>query len=163
MRKLHLIWVTTCMHIEIYRYPAWSDVVEIETWWQAEGKIGTRCDFILKDYANGEVIGRASSKWVMLNMDTRRLERVTPQIGEDYLIYCPKELRDQHIMGIQNARSAKIHLSVHRALDGRYVAVWIPPEDAARFIEANTNFDLGTGVLIAVPIPTQISISELVS
>ncbi|KMS96992.1 hypothetical protein BVRB_7g179730 [Beta vulgaris subsp. vulgaris] len=93
MRKLHLIWVTARMHIEIYRYPAWSDVVEIETWCQAEGKIGTRRDFILKDYANGEVIGRATSKWVMMNMDTRRLERVTPQIADEYLIYCPKKLR----------------------------------------------------------------------
>ena len=37
-----------------------SDVVEIETWCQAEGKIGTRRDFIIKDYANGEVIGRAT-------------------------------------------------------------------------------------------------------
>ncbi|CAO2839947.1 unnamed protein product [Amaranthus hypochondriacus] len=93
MRKLHLIWVTARMHIEIYRYPAWSDVVEIETWCQAEGKIGTRRDFILKDYANGEVIGRATSKWVMMNMDTRKLERVTPEIAHEYLIYCPKELR----------------------------------------------------------------------
>lgn len=93
MRKLHLIWVTARMHIEIYCYPAWSDVVEIETWCQAEGKIGTRRDFILKDYANGEVIGRATSKWVMMNMDTRKLERVSPQIAEEYLIYCPKTLR----------------------------------------------------------------------
>ncbi|KAL2932786.1 Oleoyl-acyl carrier protein thioesterase 2 chloroplastic [Bienertia sinuspersici] len=93
MRKLHLIWVTARMHIEIYRYPTWSDVVEIETWCQAEGKIGTRRDFILKDYANGEVIGRATSKWVMMNMDTRKLERVTPEIADEYLIYCPKKLR----------------------------------------------------------------------
>ncbi|GAB4841428.1 hypothetical protein Ancab_022150 [Ancistrocladus abbreviatus] len=93
MRKLHLIWVTARMHIEIYRYPAWSDVVEIETWCQAEGRIGTRRDFILKDYANGEVIGRATSKWVMMNQDTRRLERVTNEIQEEYLIHCPKTLR----------------------------------------------------------------------
>ncbi|KAI3694384.1 hypothetical protein L1987_77349 [Smallanthus sonchifolius] len=60
MRKLHLIWVSARMNIEIYRYPAWSDVVEIETWCQSEGRIGTRRDWILKDYANGEVIGRAT-------------------------------------------------------------------------------------------------------
>nr|GEW94471.1 oleoyl-acyl carrier protein thioesterase, chloroplastic-like [Tanacetum cinerariifolium] len=60
MRKLHLIWVTARMHIEVYRYPAWSDVIEIETWVQGDGKIGTRRDWILKDYANGEVIGRAT-------------------------------------------------------------------------------------------------------
>lgn len=93
MRKLHLIWVTARMHIEIYRYPAWSDVVEIETWCQADGTIRTRRDFILKDHANGEVIGRATSTWVMMNMDTRKLERVTPQIAKEYLIHCPEEPR----------------------------------------------------------------------
>ncbi|KAK4366209.1 hypothetical protein RND71_014089 [Anisodus tanguticus] len=60
MRKLLLIWVTARMHIEIYKYPAWSDVVEIETWCQNEGRIGTRRDWILKDYATDEVIGRAT-------------------------------------------------------------------------------------------------------
>lgn len=37
-----------------------GDVVEIETWCQGEGKIGTRRDWILKDLATGEVIGRAT-------------------------------------------------------------------------------------------------------
>jgi len=37
-----------------------GDVVEIETWCQADGRIGTRRDWILKDLANGEVIGRAT-------------------------------------------------------------------------------------------------------
>ncbi|XP_009790386.1 oleoyl-acyl carrier protein thioesterase, chloroplastic [Nicotiana tabacum] len=93
MRKLHLIWVTARMHIEVYKYPAWSDVVEIETWCQSEGRIGTRRDWILKDYATCEVIGRATSKWVMMNQDTRRLQKVTDDVHEEYLVFCPKELR----------------------------------------------------------------------
>ncbi|XP_071697130.1 oleoyl-acyl carrier protein thioesterase, chloroplastic-like [Rutidosis leptorrhynchoides] len=93
MRKLHLIWVTARMHIEIYRYPAWSDVVEIETWCQSEGRIGTRRDWIIKDYANGEVIGRATSKWVMMNEDTRRLQKVSDDVRDEYLVFCPKTLR----------------------------------------------------------------------
>ncbi|KAK4492192.1 hypothetical protein RD792_002990 [Penstemon davidsonii] len=93
MRKLHLIWVTSRMHIEIYKYPAWGDVVEIETWCQSEGRIGTRRDWILKDYANGEVIGRATSKWVMMNQDTRRLQKVTDEVRDEYLVHCPKTLR----------------------------------------------------------------------
>ncbi|OMO86907.1 Acyl-ACP thioesterase [Corchorus capsularis] len=93
MRKLHLIWVTARMHIEIYKYPAWSDVVEIETWCQSEGRIGTRRDWILKDYATGQVIGRATSKWVMMNQDTRRLQKVSDDVREEYLVFCPRELR----------------------------------------------------------------------
>ncbi|PWA57469.1 oleoyl-acyl carrier protein thioesterase [Artemisia annua] len=93
MRKMHLIWVTSRMHIEIYRYPAWSDVVEIETWCQGEGRIGTRRDWIIKDYSNGEVIGRATSKWVMMNSDTRRLQKVNDAVRDEVLIHCPKTLR----------------------------------------------------------------------
>lgn len=37
-----------------------SDVVEIETWCQSEGRIGTRRDWILRDSATNEVIGRAT-------------------------------------------------------------------------------------------------------
>ncbi|CAL9145644.1 unnamed protein product [Musa hybrid cultivar] len=93
MRKLRLIWVTSRMHIEIYKYPAWGDVVEIETWCQGEGRIGTRRDWILKDLATGEVIGRATSKWVMMNQDTRKLQRVSDEVREEYLVYCPRTPR----------------------------------------------------------------------
>ncbi|XWS47211.1 hypothetical protein CRYUN_Cryun14cG0133400 [Craigia yunnanensis] len=93
MRKLHLIWVTARMHIEIYKYPAWSDVIEIETWCQSEGRIGTRRDWILKDSATGEVIGRATGKWVMMNQDTRRLQKVSDDVREEHLVFCPRKLR----------------------------------------------------------------------
>ncbi|XP_072969981.1 oleoyl-acyl carrier protein thioesterase, chloroplastic-like [Typha angustifolia] len=93
MRKLRLIWVTSRMHIEIYKYPAWGDVVEIETWCQGEGRIGTRRDWIIKDLATSEVIGRATSKWVMMNQDTRKLQRVSDEVREEYLVFCPRTLR----------------------------------------------------------------------
>ncbi|XWS36590.1 hypothetical protein CRYUN_Cryun20dG0097600 [Craigia yunnanensis] len=93
MRKLHLIWVTARMHIEIYKYPAWSDVVEIETWCQSEGRIGTRRDWILKDSATSEVIGRATGKWVMMNQDTRRLQKVSDDVREEHLVFCPRKPR----------------------------------------------------------------------
>ncbi|KAK8630546.1 hypothetical protein V6N13_079334 [Hibiscus sabdariffa] len=93
MRKLHLIWVTARMHIEIYKYPAWSDVVEIETWCQSEGRIGTRRDWILKDAATGELIGRATGKWVMMNHDTRRLQKVSDEVREELLVHFPQEPR----------------------------------------------------------------------
>ncbi|CAN6167556.1 unnamed protein product [Urochloa humidicola] len=93
MRKLGLIWVTNRMHIEIYKYPAWGDVVEIETWCQEDGRIGTRRDWILKDLANGEVIGRATSKWVMMNQNTRRLQRVSDDVRDEVFVHCPKTPR----------------------------------------------------------------------
>ncbi|KAG5375089.1 hypothetical protein IGI04_039685 [Brassica rapa subsp. trilocularis] len=76
MRKLNLIWVTSRMHIEIYRYPAWGDVVEIETWCQSEGRIGTRRDWILKDIANAEVTGCATRLAFPVEESNRSLKKI---------------------------------------------------------------------------------------
>ncbi|WOH03711.1 hypothetical protein DCAR_0623111 [Daucus carota subsp. sativus] len=89
MRRLNLIWVTARMHIEVYKYPAWSDVVEIETWGHSEGRIGTRRDWIIRDYSNGEVIGRATSKW-MMHQDSRRFQKVSDEVRDEYLGSPPK-------------------------------------------------------------------------
>ncbi|KAJ4969215.1 hypothetical protein NE237_015916 [Protea cynaroides] len=91
MRKLHIIWVTTRMHIEVYKYPAWGDMVEIETWFEAR-RLGARRDFILKD-ATGTVIGRASSKWVAMNTDTRRLQKVHDDVLEEIKDFSPRTPR----------------------------------------------------------------------
>ncbi|KAH9314363.1 hypothetical protein KI387_022990 [Taxus chinensis] len=105
MRKRHLIWVTARMHIEVYKYPVWGDVVEIETWCQAVGRIGTRRDWILKDAATKAVIGRATSTWVMMNQDTRRLYRVTDDVRDEYTVFCPKVSR--LVFPEENSNSSK--------------------------------------------------------
>ncbi|XP_071699350.1 oleoyl-acyl carrier protein thioesterase, chloroplastic-like [Rutidosis leptorrhynchoides] len=89
----HHIMVAARMHIEIYRYPAWRDVVEIETWCQGEGRIAIRRDWIIRDYANGEVIGRATSKWVTMNLETRKLQKFSDDVIDEYSVFCPKTLR----------------------------------------------------------------------
>ncbi|KAI3950022.1 hypothetical protein MKW92_044051 [Papaver armeniacum] len=68
------------MHIEIYKYPAWGDEVEIETWCQSEGRTGTKRDWILKDFASGVVIRRA----------TRTLQKVNDDVRDEYLVFCPR-------------------------------------------------------------------------
>lgn len=80
MMRHRLIWVVTRMHVEVDRYPVWGDVVEIDSWVAAEGKNGMRRDFIVRDYTSGEVIARATSTWVMMNQDTRRLSKMPQEV-----------------------------------------------------------------------------------
>ncbi|KAG0616393.1 hypothetical protein M758_5G111500 [Ceratodon purpureus] len=80
MMRHRLIWVVTRMHVEVDRYPVWGDVVEIDSWVAGEGKNGMRRDFIVRDYATGEVIARATSIWVMMNQDTRRLSKMPQEV-----------------------------------------------------------------------------------
>lgn len=93
MLENRLIWVTTRMHIEMYKYPKWGDIVEIDTWFQGGASIMSRRDWIIRFGQTGEVIGRGTSSWAMMNMDTRRLSRIPPDVREELVGHCPNPPR----------------------------------------------------------------------
>ncbi|CAM6107739.1 unnamed protein product [Calypogeia fissa] len=70
------ITVVTRMHIEVDRYPAWRDLLEVDTWFQREGKNAVRRDWIVKDVKTGKKIAFATSTWVLMNSQTRRLAKL---------------------------------------------------------------------------------------
>ncbi|CAL9774683.1 unnamed protein product [Musa acuminata subsp. burmannicoides] len=81
LRKL--IWVVTRINIQVDKYSRWGDVVEIDTWVAASGKNGMRRDWIIRDYSTQQIITRATSNWVMMNRETRRLSKTPEQVREE--------------------------------------------------------------------------------
>ncbi|PON95736.1 Acyl-ACP thioesterase [Trema orientale] len=81
LRKL--IWVVTRIHIQVQRYSCWGDVVEIDTWVDAAGKNGMRRDWIIRDYHTREIITRATSTWVIMNRETRKLSKIPEQVRHE--------------------------------------------------------------------------------
>eukprot|EP00887_Chlorella_sp_A99_P001791 scaffold19.g1791.t1 len=80
-----IIFVMTRMQIQIECYPRWGDIIQIETWFQEHGKIGAQRDFVITDAKSGQVLGRATTAWVMINMNTRRLTKL-PDIARQGLL-----------------------------------------------------------------------------
>ena len=76
LAELGLIFVMTRMQIQMDHYPRWGDMVVVETWFQEAGKVGAQRDWIIKDKATGRALGRATSTWVMININTRRLSKM---------------------------------------------------------------------------------------
>ncbi|CAM6110173.1 unnamed protein product [Calypogeia fissa] len=87
MMRHRLIWVVTRMQIQVERYPIWGDVVEIDTWAAGEGKNGMRRDWLVTDYNTGEILARATSTWVTMNQDTRRLSRMPDDVRSEISPY----------------------------------------------------------------------------
>ncbi|XP_059306796.1 palmitoyl-acyl carrier protein thioesterase, chloroplastic-like [Lycium ferocissimum] len=78
LRKL--IWVVTRIHIQVEQYSSWGDVVEIDTWVDAAGKNGMRRDWIIRDSTTKNIITKATSTWVIMNRETRRLSKIPEQV-----------------------------------------------------------------------------------
>jgi acyl-CoA thioesterase FadM len=60
--------------------PPRGDLIELETWFQDAGKLAAQRDWLLRDKRTGQLLGRATSTWVMINMNTRRLTKMPPEI-----------------------------------------------------------------------------------
>lgn len=98
LRKL--IWVVTRIQVQVQRYSKWGDEIEVDTWVDAAGKNGMRRDWIIRDRYTQEIITRATSIWVIMNRETRRLSKIPGEVKQElvpfYLnrISIPTEERD---------------------------------------------------------------------
>ncbi|KAL9261690.1 Palmitoyl-acyl carrier protein thioesterase, chloroplastic-like protein [Drosera capensis] len=91
MCKRNLIWVVARMQVVVHRYPTWGDVVQVDTWVCPSGKNGMRRDWLFRDCTTGETLMRASSIWVMMNKETRKLSKMPDEVRTE--IRC--HLRDK--------------------------------------------------------------------
>ncbi|KAA8523074.1 hypothetical protein F0562_009497 [Nyssa sinensis] len=92
MCKKNLIWVVTKMQVLVDRYPTWGDVVQVDTWVSSSGKNGMRRDWLVRDCKTGDTLTRASSVWVMMNKETRRLSKMPDEVRveiEPYFVDSP--------------------------------------------------------------------------
>ena len=90
MKSRKTTWVLSRMRIHMERYPAWNEIIRLETWPSgAEGLFALR-DFRVLDSEGGQ-IGMASTAWLILDIDTHRLIR-------------PKEMLDQFKMIIHDVQ-----------------------------------------------------------
>ncbi|MBP3351007.1 MAG: acyl-[acyl-carrier-protein] thioesterase [Lachnospiraceae bacterium] len=79
----NLVWVLAAWQIEIYRYPALGEAVEIGTLpYDFKGFMGSR-NFFMKT-KTGEMLAQANSVWTLLNFDTMKPTIPTAEMLEKY-------------------------------------------------------------------------------
>ncbi|KAF9690048.1 hypothetical protein SADUNF_Sadunf01G0155400 [Salix dunnii] len=91
MSRNNLIWVVSTLHVVVDRYPTWTEVVEVDTWMYASGKNGLGRDWIFRDSKTGETLANATSVYVMMNRETRKLSKISKEMRDElepYLMDC---------------------------------------------------------------------------
>ncbi|KAK9815411.1 hypothetical protein WJX72_003238 [[Myrmecia] bisecta] len=94
MVEKNLIFVATRIQIQMDKYPRWGDVVSVETWFQAEGRVAACRNWVMKNALTGEELGRSTSTWVMVNTVTRRLAKIPEEMRCKLVSMAPKPPRD---------------------------------------------------------------------
>ena len=67
-------WVLSRMHIEYVDTPKWRDEITLQTWHNGLNRLFFLRDFIMTDN-EGRTRVKATTSWLVMNLDTRRLVR----------------------------------------------------------------------------------------
>ncbi|MGM9736449.1 MAG: acyl-[acyl-carrier-protein] thioesterase [Candidatus Cryptobacteroides sp.] len=67
-------WVLSRMHIIFYKAPLWRDAVTFYTWHKGSERLFFLRDFLMRG-KDAEPLVAATTSWLVLNLDTRRLVR----------------------------------------------------------------------------------------
>lgn len=73
-------WVLTRLRVEMERLPRWEETVTVRTWPRAMRRIVAYRDFELFDAA-GARLGAAASEWMIIDMATRKIRPLPPDLA----------------------------------------------------------------------------------
>jgi acyl-ACP thioesterase len=75
-------WVLFRIHLELIRMPEWCDQVVVETWPREVKGLAAFRDFIVTT-PEGEVLCRATSEWFIIDLTSRRPQRIDKYVDVD--------------------------------------------------------------------------------
>ena len=81
--KTHFSWLLLNWKVKMFSHPPVNEVLHIQTWPRKLDKIYCYRDFEVYDNAKN-LVAIASSKWVAINLDTKKIIKVNPSIIESY-------------------------------------------------------------------------------
>jgi medium-chain acyl-[acyl-carrier-protein] hydrolase len=96
MKRNKTTWVLSRMRIHMKRYPVWNERIRLETWPSGVERLFALRDFKVLD-SKGEVIGTASTAWLILDIDTHRLIRPKEMMERFKMIIHDKQMFDQSL------------------------------------------------------------------
>lgn len=83
IEETNLTWVLLYWKIRIFERPRSGQAIKVRTWARNSTKAYTFRDFKMYD-ANNNLIAIATSKWALLNAQTMKIEKITPEIINKY-------------------------------------------------------------------------------
>lgn len=83
--RIHKSWVLINWKLEFIKRPSYADTIKVKTWSRNMDKLFAYRDFLVYNM-EGEVIAKASSKWVFINIDDLSICKLEEAMRDDYEI-----------------------------------------------------------------------------
>ncbi len=106
-------WVLSRMHVEFTDTPKWREDMTLTTWHKGLNRLFFLRDFLMTD-KEGKPRVKATTSWLVINLDTRRLVR-DPQLLEDGTI-CSENVLETPADKVVMPKDAEVNLVMEHAV-----------------------------------------------
>lgn len=83
MSVTHVTWLLLDWKVKMLSHPCYGEELTINTWPRCFEKCYSYRDFEIFD-SNNNLVAITSSKWLLINCDTKKIERITPEIANSF-------------------------------------------------------------------------------
>ena len=83
MSITHVTWLLLDWKVKMLSHPCYGEELTVNTWPRSFEKCYSYRDFEIFD-SNNNLVAIASSKWLLINCDTKRIERITSEIANSF-------------------------------------------------------------------------------
>ena len=83
MEQTKVVWILLDWKLEVIERPKYGQTIKVITWSRKMEKCSAYRDFEVYD-ENGNKIARATTKWVLLDFETRKLQRIPEPMSAEY-------------------------------------------------------------------------------
>lgn len=149
------VWVLSRIHVKFLEYPLWKEKIEFKTWHKGTDKLFGIRDFKVTNESGDDII-LATSSWLVIDIDTRRVQRVDKILGEqdgadreDAIVETASKIRataDSTLLYKRRVAYSDIDLNMHTN-NARYVewasdALFYEKSEPVEVSEMTVNFSL---------------------
>lgn len=83
IKQTNVVWILLDWKFEVIERPNYAQTIKVKTWSRKMEKCCAYRDFEVYD-EQGNKLARATTKWVLLDADTRKIKRIPETMGEEY-------------------------------------------------------------------------------
>ena len=88
--RTSLVWLVLNWKLKIFKRPAYDEIIHVETWSAGADRICCYRDYKIYNDKN-ELIAIATSKWILYNIQTKSIARITDEVLSAY------DPHDEHV------------------------------------------------------------------
>ena len=117
IERTKLSWVLLSWKVQVLQRAIYNSEIKIRTWARDYNKAITYRDFEIFDSETNQLIVKASSKWTLINIETKELEPITEEIVKPYLPEEKSVFEDRIIPKLKETKEydSKIEYKVQRS------------------------------------------------